>query len=72
MSKKEAAPPEMSCLCMGLGPKVTAMFQCQSDAARGHMRSARVEFLKALRSMIDERIERLSKEQKKGTSVPVE
>jgi hypothetical protein len=35
------------------------------------LRNARVEFLKGLRALIDERIEHLSAKGRKGTSVPV-
>ncbi|MCC7175968.1 MAG: hypothetical protein IT159_12295 [Bryobacterales bacterium] len=73
MKKKESATSPVQCLCMGLGPKVTEMLQCRSDAAAGHLRNARVEFLKALRVLIDERIAQLTTAQKKrGTAVPVE
>jgi hypothetical protein len=58
---------------MGMGPKLTELLECRSEAASGHLRNARVEFLKAMRALIDERIESLSKAQKKrGTTVPVE
>jgi len=69
-----AARPEASheCLCMGAGPKLTEMLQCRSEQAAGHLRNARVEFLKALRTLIDERIEQLSAKGQKGTAVPVE
>jgi len=60
------------CLCMGMGPKLTELLQCRSEQAAGHLRNARVEFLKALRVLIDERIEHLSAKGKKGTTVPVE
>jgi len=74
--KKRAAPraaePEAKCLCMGMGPKLTEMLECRSQAAAGHMRNARVEFLKAMRALIDERIEHLSRSPRKGTAVPVE
>ncbi|MGD0496904.1 MAG: hypothetical protein ABSC23_00550 [Bryobacteraceae bacterium] len=43
-----------------------------SEASQGHFRNARVEFLKGLRSMIDDRIARLSQEESKGTHVTVE
>jgi hypothetical protein len=51
---------------------VTGLFQCKSESAREHLRNARVEFLKAIRTLIDERIEYLTRTQKKGTAVPVE
>ena len=73
MKRKDApAAAEPQCLCMGVGPKVTAMLQCRSGAARQHLNNARVEFLKAVRAMIDERIDELGRSRKKGTSVTVE
>lgn len=78
MKKKAAnggegpAAPRVNCLCMGVGPKVTSMLQCKSESAWEHLRNSRVEFLKAVRTLIDERIEQLSRSQKKGTTVTVE
>ena len=73
MKRKEAATPKGQCLCMGMGPKLTEMLQCRSEAAAGHLRNARIEFLKGLRALIDERISDLSSAQKKrGTTVRVE
>jgi hypothetical protein len=43
-----------------------------SDSTRGHFRNSRVEFLKGLRSLLDERISHLSREESKGTRVTVE
>ena len=40
--------------------------------AQEHFKSAHVEALKGLRVLIDRRIEGLSSERKKGTSIPVE
>ena len=43
-----------------------------SEATRDHFRTSRVEFLKGLRSLLDERIEHLSRhEEQKGTKVTV-
>jgi hypothetical protein len=69
---KTAPEPQAQCLCMGVGPKVTSMLQCGSESAREHLRNARVEFLKAIRTLVDERIEYLTRTEKKGTAVPVE
>jgi hypothetical protein len=61
------------CFCSGAGPHLTEMFRkCWSDATRDHFRNSRVEFLKGLRSLLDERIERLSRHHQKGTTVAVE
>jgi hypothetical protein len=46
--------------------------RCASEATRDHFRASRVEFLKGLRSLIDDRIAHLSKEEPKGTHVTVE
>ncbi len=62
------------CLCMGAGPQATAILKSISiGGATEHFRNSRIEFLKGLRSMLDSRIEKLQKkEQKRGTSVPVD
>jgi hypothetical protein len=44
-----------------------------NEATRHHFRNSRIEFLKGVRSMIDDRIAHLSKhEEAKGTRVTVE
>ena len=43
-----------------------------SEATRDHFRAARVEFLKGLRGLLDEKIAHLSHEDSKGTHVTVE
>jgi hypothetical protein len=43
-----------------------------SPAVRQHLANSRVEFLKALREMLDARIEHLSSQAQKGTRVAVE
>jgi hypothetical protein len=43
-----------------------------SPSVRQHLRNSRVEFLKAIREILDERIEHLSGQGQKGTKVAVE
>ena len=43
-----------------------------SDATSEHFRNSRIEFLKGIRSLIDDRIAYLSREERKGTHVVVE
>lgn len=43
-----------------------------SPAVKEHLKSSRIEFLKAIRTVIDERIEHLSKAEARGTKVAVE
>ena len=47
--------------CLGISP-----------AVRQHLANSRVEFLKAIREVLDERIEHLSSQGQKGTKVAVE
>lgn len=48
------------CLCREAMDWWMEMFGVRSQTARQHLRNSRVEFLKAIRSVIDERIEHLS------------
>ena len=43
-----------------------------SPAVRQHLANSRVEFLKALREMLDARIQHLSSQPQKGTKVAIE
>jgi hypothetical protein len=43
-----------------------------SDSTRDHFRNSRIEFLKGIRSLIDDRIAHLAREETKGTRVTVE
>jgi hypothetical protein len=60
------------CLCREAIERFEDLFSVRSGEAREHMRNSRVEFLKAIRSLIDDRIERLSAQQQQGTKVTVE
>lgn len=43
-----------------------------SEATKDHFRTARVEFLKGVRSVIDDRINSMARHEVKGTRVTVE
>jgi len=43
-----------------------------SESTRDHFRNSRVEFLKGIRSLLDERIAHMTRDQAKGTKVNVE
>ena len=43
-----------------------------SESTRDHFRNSRVEFLKGIRSLLDERISHLTREQTKSSKVVVE
>ena len=43
-----------------------------SEATHDHFRNSRIEFLKGIRSLLDDRIAHLSQQERKGTHVTVE
>ena len=62
--------PRTGCfLCTNVMPLLGHMW---SEATNDHFRNSRVEFLKGIRSLIDDRIAHLSKDEQKGTHVVVE
>ena len=70
-TQKQAQPLE-PCVCRELAHHLASAFGVRSEEARDHLRNARIEVLKAVRSLIDDRIQYLSRTQSKGTHVPVE
>lgn len=61
------------CLCRETADHVRDLLLPRSDAARQHLRNSRIEFLKAIRTLIDERITHLSAAgQPQGSKVTVE
>jgi hypothetical protein len=72
MEEKNAssAPPQTGCfVCTTALPLLEHIW---SDTTRDHFRNSRIEFLKGIRSIIDDRIAHLSREEAKGTRVTVE
>ena len=62
--------PQAGCfLCATVMPLLDRMW---SDATNDHFRNSRIEFLKGIRSLIDDRIAHLAKHESKGTRVTVE
>ncbi|MBI1792482.1 MAG: hypothetical protein HYR60_33585 [Acidobacteria bacterium] len=73
MNESQSANPSQGCFCQGAGPQVSDLMSKLVPAeTREHIRNCRVEFLKALRSLIDQRIEHLTRSEKKGATVSVE
>jgi hypothetical protein len=64
-----AHEPEGCFVCQTARPFLRNLW---SDVTRTHFRNSRVEFLKGVRSLIDDRIERLSRTEQKGQRVTVE
>ncbi len=56
-------------MCMNVRPFLRGIW---SDETRGHFRNSRIEFLKGVRNMIDDRISKLSHHETRGTNVTVE
>lgn len=65
---------EHECFCMGAGPQASAALRMGSEKTLDHFRNARMEFLKGLRNLLDERIEAMSQEDntKKGAKIAVD
>jgi hypothetical protein len=59
------------CLCREVVDHLQNAFGA-SPAARKHLANSRIEFLKAIREVINERIERLSSPGQQGTKIAVE
>jgi hypothetical protein len=74
MSEEKQHCENPGCFCRGFGPQATRFAEhLWSKTTCDHFRNSRVEFLKGLRSLIDARIERLSRHaEPKGTQVPVD
>jgi hypothetical protein len=62
------------CLCCEAHDALGRLFRdCgPSEQVREHFRQSRIEFLKGVRSLLDQRIERLGRTGQKGTRVVVE
>jgi hypothetical protein len=66
----EGTPRQPGCfVCSTAMPLLQRMW---SDATKDHFRNSRIEFLKGIRSLIDDRIAHLSHDEAKGTRVTVE
>ena len=59
------------CLCREALDRMQECFGV-SPTVRAHLTNSRLEFLKAIRAVIDERIERISSAAQRGTKVAVE
>ncbi|MDE3168939.1 MAG: hypothetical protein KGL75_02255 [Acidobacteriota bacterium] len=60
-----------SCICHDVLDQIGKCFDV-SPTVRQHLMNSRVEFLKAIRAVIDQRIERLSASEKRGSRITVE
>ncbi len=78
MSNEQAAPTPAGepatterCVCREVLDQLGKCFEI-SPAVRQHLANSRVEFLKAIRAVIDQRIERISKAAQRGSRIAVE
>ncbi len=76
MSKQQANPQASErvyerCICCEALDHLKELFGI-SDDVRQHLQNSRIEFLKAIRTVIDERIAHLSRSGQQGTKVVVE
>jgi len=71
---KSPAPGGSTCMCEGAGPALSELIRrlAPPAEARTHFESARLEFLKGLRAVIEARIERRSKPKARGQAINIE
>jgi hypothetical protein len=73
MDEKSNAAGAPKAGCFICTTAIPLLEQCWTEATRDHFRNSRIEFLKGLRSLLDDRISHLSRsEEHKGTHVTVE
>ena len=73
-TKKSEKQESTPCLCQGAGPALSDLVRrlAPPEEARRHFDAARIEFLKGLRTLVDARIEEISKRKMKGEKINVE
>jgi hypothetical protein len=67
---ESAAKEQHNCICEDIARLLRKLGP--SESVVKHFRGARVEVLKGIRQIIDERIERMQRSEQKGTSFGVE
>jgi len=75
MKNKTKSPAASGrCVCQGAGPALTELLArlAPPAEARRHFETARLEFLKGLRAVLDARIERRSKPKARGQAISIE
>jgi len=74
MENKQTAAPSHGCFfCTVAGPQIEAFLgHLWPEETHEHFRAARIEMLKGFRTLLDARIERLSRQSQKGTKLTVE
>jgi hypothetical protein len=74
--KQQHQQQQHQCWCEGLGEEFSRMASRMgpSQEVQGHFRTARIEFLKGLRAMIDEKIEKVSRAQQaaRGSAINID
>lgn len=70
-TSEQATGDRRQCVCEEVFGHVQDLFGISPDV-RQHLKNSRIEFLKAIRTALDERIERMSKAEHRGTRVAVE
>jgi len=73
-SKRTQKQTSGPCLCQGAGPALSEVLRRigPPPEAHAHFETARIEFLKGLRALLDARIEQCSKGHAKGEKINVE
>jgi len=70
-AQNTSEPRAERCVCHEFMDQMAKCFEV-SPAVKQHLMNSRVEFLKAIRAVIDQRIERLSGSAQRGSHITVE
>lgn len=70
-AQSPSEPRTDRCVCHEFVDQMAKVFEV-SPTVKQHLMNSRVEFLKAIRAVIDQRIERLSSSAQRGSHITVE
>lgn len=65
---------QVDCFCLGLGPELTSLLRrlAAPEDVRRHLHHAEVEVLRAIKALVDMRLQHVEAPPAKGTRIPVD
>jgi hypothetical protein len=65
---------DVDCFCLGLGPELTSLLRklAAPDDVRRQLHHAELEILRAVKALVDMRLQQVDAPSSKGTRVPVD
>ena len=67
-------PCQVDCFCLGLGPELTALLRrvAAPEDVRRQLQHAEIEVLRAIKALVDMRLQAVDATPSKGTRIPVD